>query len=763
LLLVAFLSLPPSARTDETAVSQTPFSVQQLDNLVAFTKLYGYIRFFHPSDEAAVLDWDRFAMYGSDRVLECKTKGELVAELYRLFGPIAPTVLIYGSKNAPGAKFGRFVPEDTVGLTLVTWQHLGVGLSPQSAYKSIRLNRRDNQVAVNAYGFGTITGSTDATRLRGKRITLRADVKTDRGSRAQLWLRVERAGGKRGFFDNMDDRPISLAAWNAYEITGKVDSDAVRIVFGCLLMGSGKAWLDDVRMFSGEAQKKEEIALENSDFEKDSPGVVPEAWSSISPGYTVEVTGATASTGEKSVLIRSAVVDPPPQLFVEHPATDEVAICNLPGGISARVPLTLFSDTSGTLPHADTKMLEELTAQMESTLPKTPTGRDRNVRLGGILIAWNVFQHFYPYFDLSGRNWGEELRPALEEAGRDTSAQEYLRTLQKFVAKLGDGHGGVWLRSEKPASFLPCVDWKWVEDKLVISAVFDTSGAVPAVGDVVLEVDGKNARKALEAEEVFVSAATPQWKRVRALTSLLTGTQNSILEIVIQNRNGEKRNFLLGRTLSMKEYSDLQQVRQRPTGKIGDGIVYINLSTTGMAEIDSLMPELANARGVICDLRGYPKGNHAFLSHLLTVPDTSTHWMAIPKVIYPDQARPAGYVYEGWQLQPVPPHINGKVAFLTSGGAVSYAESFLSYVENYKLAQIVGEPTAGTNGNVNPFNLPGGYQLTWTGMRVTKHDGSRHHGVGIQPTVTVHPTLKGIREGKDEQLEAALVLVSKTP
>jgi C-terminal processing protease CtpA/Prc len=64
---------------------------------------------------------------------------------------------------------------------------------------------------------------------------------------------------------------------------------------------------------------------------------------------------------------------------------------------------------------------------------------------------------------------------------------------------------------------------------------------------------------------------------------------------------------------------------------------------------------------------------------------------------------------------------------------------------------------------VNPFNLPGGYQVTWTGMRVTKQDGSRHHGVGIQPSVTVRSTVKGIREGKDEQLDAALALVSKTP
>ena len=37
-------------------------SPQTIDNLVAFAKLYGYIRYFHPSDEAASINWNQFAM-----------------------------------------------------------------------------------------------------------------------------------------------------------------------------------------------------------------------------------------------------------------------------------------------------------------------------------------------------------------------------------------------------------------------------------------------------------------------------------------------------------------------------------------------------------------------------------------------------------------------------------------------------------------------------------------------------------------------------
>jgi C-terminal processing protease CtpA/Prc len=93
-----------------------------------------------------------------------------------------------------------------------------------------------------------------------------------------------------------------------------------------------------------------------------------------------------------------------------------------------------------------------------------------------------------------------------------------------------------------------------------------------------------------------------------------------------------------------------------------------------------------------------------------------------------------------------------------NGGDISYAESTMGIVEYYKLGEIVGETTAGTNGNVNPFELPGGYSVTWTGMKVLKQDGSQHHGIGIHPTVPASPTQAGVAAGRDEVLERGVAL-----
>ena len=119
------------------------------------------------------------------------------------------------------------------------------------------------------------------------------------------------------------------------------------------------------------------------------------------------------------------------------------------------------------------------------------------------------------------------------------------------------------------------------------------------------------------------------------------------------------------------------------------------------------------------------------------------------------------FLSDAWNLEPRTPHLTARIAFVTDGRAISYAESCLGIVEHYRLGEIVGGPTAGTNGNVNPFALPGGYHITWTGMQVLKHDGSRHHGAGIQPTVPTSRTVAGIRAGRDELLEKAIAVVSK--
>jgi C-terminal processing protease CtpA/Prc len=186
------------------------------------------------------------------------------------------------------------------------------------------------------------------------------------------------------------------------------------------------------------------------------------------------------------------------------------------------------------------------------------------------------------------------------------------------------------------------------------------------------------------------------------------------------------------------------------------GVRYVDLTRAEWPTLRQHIGELADANGVVFDVRGYPTGGARKLLPHLSGDTLRSARFQVPQFIYPDQANIVGYNASGrWTLPPEEPQITGNVAFLTGPGAISYAESIMGIVEHYDLGTIVGQPTAGTNGVINPFELPGGYKVWWTGMRVRKHDGSQHHLVGIRPDVEATRTIEGVRAGQDEVLQTA--------
>jgi C-terminal processing protease CtpA/Prc len=724
---------------------------QTIANLRAFAKLYGYVRFFHPSDEAARIDWDLMAIHGAERVKAAADGAELKAILEELFLPLAPTARIYPADEGSEG-FSLDIPEDTSALQVVAWQHKGVGFgSANSLYRSIRLNR-DNMLS-GGQGVGVLNQSLKADAYRGKDFRLTARVRTDVegfGNQAQIWVRVDRQDGPMGFFDNMSDRPIRSGEWKEYEISGRVDDDAAGIVIGTMLLGNGRAWVDFFELEvkdNGEWRKAE---LRNPGFEEGNPGDRPTSWFSQSQGYTFSLSSDEAPEGEQCLLIESDSTVFKGKLFDAAPAVGEVIDKELGAGLACWVPLALYSDERGTLGSDDRFPLDPIIRKLEGLVGGGLTADYEFVRLADVIIVWNVFQHFYPYFDVVEVDWDKELTNALRSALQDSGEAEFFYTLSRLVARLQDGHGNVFHQEYSGQAGFP-IRVEWIEDRVVVTASEDPEHFQR--GDVILKIDGASAEGALLAAEEFISGS-PQWKRYKALGRFGYGKMGTPALIELERGTGRlevevERNFQ--RLVTEPELPSVQALE--------NNVFYVDLDRATWQEIQPLLESIAKARGVIFDLRGYPKGNHAVLSHLLTSDDTSDAWMQVPHVIYPDQEKPVEPQRLGWRLPARKPHFEGQAVFITDGRAISYAESFLSFVEHYKLAEIVGQPTAGTNGNINPFMLPGNFRVIWTGMKVLKHDGSRHHLIGIQPTVPAKRTIRGVREGRDELFEKALEIL----
>jgi C-terminal processing protease CtpA/Prc len=677
--------------------------------------------------------------------------------------------------------------------------------------------------------FGNLMQAVDAAPFRGRRVRFRAAVRmeaAEAGARAQLWLRVDRNANKIGFFDNMGDRPVTSGEWRYYEVVGDVEEDAAVINIGMILLGKGRAWLDDVSFEDlGKLVVRAEPArpltargLENlvaftrllgyvRHFHPSDEAAAAD-WDAFAIDGVSAVEGAknAAELAEKLEYIFRPVAPtirvfpegkrPRPPLELAPPRDDpslkvvswrhkgfgqkaaqasiykservwkdapggmipenspdpeKPFVAGLGGGVSSLVPPALFADAKGTLPHAVPHATES-----KETLVKY-SGNDRATRLADVALAWNILQHFYPYFDVVQTDWQQALRAALTSAAEDPDERAFLMTLRRMVAQLHDGHGGVYHPSESAAYTVPAI-FGWVEGRLVITDVAADGADGLRPGDIVLKVEGKPSVEALAERETLISGATPQWRRYVALNQLRVGAKDSEIRLDVQTQTGRARSVTLRRNIQMQT---LQETRPPKVDELKPGVFYLDLGRIKDEDFQAVLPRLEQAKGVIFDLRGYPSVSPMIISHLIDKPVESARWL-VPIVTTPDHAHMVEYDTGGrWTLEPVAPRLKAKIAFLTDGRAISYAESYMGIIEAYKLAEIVGEPTAGTNGNINPFVLPGNYRVVWTGMKVLKHDGSRHHGVGIQPTVPVARTLRGVTERRDEQLERAVAIVNQ--
>jgi C-terminal processing protease CtpA/Prc len=725
-----------------------PLIGRGLDNLIAFTRLFGYVRYFHPSDQAAAADWEKLALSGVQAAEKAGSPGELAKTLEDLLRPVAPTVRVYPAAGPrPALPEGLKAP---AGTETVYWTHLGVQVGPQpNVYKSERMS------GARAPAGAEVAQFVEAAPYRGKRVTVRGVMRGDVPKDGPAVLRLK-SYAKEGAAPATlaEEKPAAVARdWQPFEISAEVPADSEGLEIDLGLTAGGRVWWDGLSLQGAGAPGATANPLANGDFETAGYDGSPAGWSldrgSRLAGYRAILSTDHPKSGGHSLLLSWEKPDP-----ASHPRPGEPLVADLGGGVSALVPLALYKDGQGTLPHVPPPAAA--TGKAEEPLP---SGNDRTTRLADVVLAWNVFQHFYPYFDVVQTDWRDELRRALSAAATDADQMAFLFTMRRLVAALHDGHGNVSGSFQGSWGHLPLL-WDWVEDQLVVTKVAPDGAGGLRPGDVVLTLDGRPAREALASAEELISGATPQWRRWVALGKLALGGPNEAVRIEARHPDGTPVTASLTHSSAPYGPGSLEEARPEKISEPRPGIVYVNLDQVTEDDFKGALDRLAAARGVIFDLRGYPSHiSPVVLSHLTDHPFASARWN-VPVITRPDRQ---GWDWDtsSWFEQPAAPRLKGKIAFITDGRAISYAESYMGIVEAYHLGEIVGGPTAGTNGNINPFVLPGGYRVVWTGMKVTKHDGSRHHGVGIQPTVPAARTIQGVAAGRDELLERAIEVVSR--
>ncbi|SHL19569.1 C-terminal processing protease CtpA/Prc, contains a PDZ domain [Chitinophaga jiangningensis] len=760
-LFTATAVLVASLSTQQT-MAQQALTPQQEENLAAFAKMYGYIRYFHPSDEASSISWENFANYGSLEVMKAGNTQELVTTLNRLFNPIAPAAVIYSGQEP---SLPSITPPDKAGYRTIAWQHEGVGIlnsrNKGGIYKSQRVNRPVEALTANQ-GWCMVMQTIDANAYRDCefRYSGRMKVLSDNACKGQLWFRVDNPS-RTGFFDNMNSRPVVSDQWQTYTISGRINKDADNLAFGAMIINDGKVLVDDIKLEVKKGDNWVEVPVPNGDFEEYSNNQ-PGKWQAGKQldGYNYQTERADVSSGKAALvfsspkkIINTTRAKP---LYDGYPGPGEYTRVQLSAAINCAFPLTLYGTDLHTYPAGDSISLKKLQQELNTTYSKGQTADLPGIRFSAVVITWNIFKHFFAYWEDASATPEQILRNSLKSAATDKSGDDFMITLRKMLAPLNDGH--IWVYGGGMPGKTPVgVVLAFAEGKAVIAKLIDTTLADRLMpGDIITHVDGEPVDSVVTRLTALFSGSR-QLNEKRAAELLLSGVPESAVKLDLL-RNNTSLTATVTRSTTPQAYSAATR-KTYPMGWIKPGVYYINLDQEPLDSINPHLHEIAGAKALVCDLRGYPNSNHELLRHMLTKKE-KRNWMYVPRITKPDQAE-VTYRALGWNLTPLKPHISGKVFFLTDGGAISYAESYLGYVKDEKLGTIIGGATAGTNGNINTVALPGGFMFSFTGMLVKNHDGSKHHLKGIVPDVPVSPTVAGLAAGRDEVLDKALELAEK--
>ena len=396
--------------------------------------------------------------------------------------------------------------------------------------------------------------------------------------------------------------------------------------------------------------------------------------------------------------------------------------------------------------------------------PRLP---DAGKRLLAGCRAWGVISYFYPYLGLIG-DWDGAFRDSLPELFAAADEDAYARAVLRLLAHVADGHTRA---SEYPAverllgAAWPALRLDVVEGQAVVAAV-DPSLQRVAVGDVVKSVDGEPMAARMQRLAPFVAAATEGNHRWRVARAAIGGARGTKAVVELEGAGGQADNGVRRVELERVVVSSSPWQPPRPPGKpwrrLQPRIGYTDLNYLQFGEVNEMLADLADTDALVLDMRGYPNGVFWILGAQLNVRRNriaaAFRGIALDPWTFERRAEggETGYFFEQPMGLPNGEPYRGKVVMLINERAQSQAEHTGLYVEQATDVTFVGSPTSGSNGDITDFPLPGGIWVRFTGHDVRHADGRQLQRVGLQPHVPATPTIRGLREGRDEVLEKAV-------
>jgi C-terminal processing protease CtpA/Prc len=652
--------------------------------------------------------------------------------------------------------------------------------------------------------FGSIAYKIPA-KYKGKSITLEGYMKienVENGS-AGLIMRIDKDGQVLEF-NNMSSQKIrGTADWTKYSITLRYHENADYIFVGGILSGKGKAWYDKftVKIDGKEIQKLSEVERVPTKIELDNE---------FDESSTISLTNPSSSQIENLYLlgkvwgfvkyhhpeVAKGTINWDYELFrilkkLDAPdfkgelvqwigklgefksnqnevlPTDNVKLMPTTNWIKDK---SLCSENlSSILIKLNTTQIDKNhfvdlyrgvnnpNFENETAYPKMKWD-DKGYRLLSLFRYWNIIEYYFPNKHLTDKNWDAVLKEFIPKIIEGNDELSYKLTLVELIGNIQDTHANVWGRDDALLQFfgektVP-VEIKYIEKQFVVVKLheeFNPSQKLK-VGDVILKVNGVDVKDYVAKNKKYFPASNEP-TQFRDISKKLLLTNNEKLSVTYKSDN----EIITAEfeTIDDKYWPDTTPASKELTNEIG----YIYPASLKKGEINDIMKSFENKKGIVLDFRCYPSDFILFSLGKLLMPESKDF------VKFSNSSVDHPGLFEYTKPTDVgnrnSDYYKGKVVILINEKTQSSAEYHVMALRLAPKATVLGSTTAGADGNVSRFFLPGSVMTMISGIGVYYPDGTETQRIGIVPDIKMEPTIEGIKAGKDELLEKAMELINQ--
>lgn len=343
---------------------------------------------------------------------------------------------------------------------------------------------------------------------------------------------------------------------------------------------------------------------------------------------------------------------------------------------------------------------------------------------------WNAVQYWDVNKYLMDDKWSNCLDSMTEAFINCKTNLEFDLAKSKLICKLNDSHSFYLTKTilNSEFKFKPTFAGKVINDSVVVNTIYNKLLAMKdgiELGDVIVKIENKNVLVYLNEKlgNLFPASNINQLKKWG--TYWLFNNSIDSLNVGIISKKGVKKNSYLHlyQKLDFLDYESLEITKKDKWDFITPTIAYINLAEITQKEMRSAFEQISNTKGLILDLRNYPKNiiNEDLAEFLYP------QKKEFLKVLFPIESSPSYGEYDGESplkliMNPFkaggknPDYYKGKVILLVNKTTQSKAEFIGMTIQQSPNCVTIGEQTAGSVMNVVSYMMPDKTEVNFTGL-----------------------------------------------